>query len=421
MKRAIILVGMQWGDESKGATVDFLCRRLKPDIVVRYSGGSQCGHNVVLADGRRHTFSQFGSGTLAGVPTYLGPNVIINPPAMVNEAEHLKQLGIGDPWDMIHVHPDCLVTTVYHQWVNQVEELKRGEARHGSCGHGIGETRSYWLDRGEDAICCWDLVGGNRLRAKLELLRQRLLPRIHQTAEYPQCRELSERFLAVDPGTVARDLIGFRSRVQTRFRQWPDVLGTVAIFEGAQGVLLDEHYGFPPHCTWSTVTDRHALELLAERDCRNVKTLGVVRAFTTRHGAGPLPTADLALTNELADQGNPENPWQGSLRTGWFDFTLFRYATKVQPIDGVAVNWLDRFPESDGIVSPTYADGQDLRSDLYPNLDAQRLTGSRLEDARPRYERISREDFLRRFPSPVIIRGFGPTAEDRIADLDLWS
>ena len=101
MKRAVITVGLGFGDEGKGATVDFLARRLEADLVVRYCGGSQAGHNVQLPDGRRHTFSQFGAGTLARAPdpprTYLGPNVIIDPLALVREARHLAELGVPDP------------------------------------------------------------------------------------------------------------------------------------------------------------------------------------------------------------------------------------------------------------------------------------------------------------------------------------
>src|ERR1700757_694187 len=103
MKRAIITVGLGFGDEGKGATVDYLTRKLEADLVVRYCGGSQAGHNVQLRDGRRHTFSQFGAGTLADVParTYLGPNMIIDPPALAREAEHLAQLGVADPGRLI--------------------------------------------------------------------------------------------------------------------------------------------------------------------------------------------------------------------------------------------------------------------------------------------------------------------------------
>src|SRR5213593_4162792 len=121
MRRAIVTVGLGFGDEGKGATVDFLCRRHGADLVVRYCGGSQAGHNVQLPDGRRHTFSQLGAGTLAEGPprTYLGPNVVIDPPALVREAEHLRELGVGDPLGLLTVHPRCLVATAWHRALNR--------------------------------------------------------------------------------------------------------------------------------------------------------------------------------------------------------------------------------------------------------------------------------------------------------------
>src|SRR5437867_5170194 len=118
MKRAIITVGLGFGDEGKGAAVDSLCRVHGADLVVRYCGGSQAGHNVQLPDGRRHTFSQFGAGTLAAARppwprTYHGPNVVIDPPALLREAQHLAELGVERPTALLTVHPRCLVTTLW--------------------------------------------------------------------------------------------------------------------------------------------------------------------------------------------------------------------------------------------------------------------------------------------------------------------
>ena len=105
MKRAVIVQGLGFGDEGKGATVDFLTRELAADLVVRYCGGSQAGHNVVLPDGRRHVFAQFGAGTLAGAATYLGEQMIVNLPAMHKEAQHLLEMTGEDPFVKLLVHP----------------------------------------------------------------------------------------------------------------------------------------------------------------------------------------------------------------------------------------------------------------------------------------------------------------------------
>src|SRR5437868_5098082 len=153
MKRAIITVGLGFGDEGKGATVDFLTRKLEADLVIRYCGGSQAGHNVELPDGRRHTFSQFGAGTLAPQRprSYLGPNVVIDPVALLREARHLEELGVAEPLALLSVHPRCLVTTYWHRTLNRLRERSRGAGRHGSCGQGIGEARRYWLAHGGDS------------------------------------------------------------------------------------------------------------------------------------------------------------------------------------------------------------------------------------------------------------------------------
>src|SRR5262245_29158031 len=126
MKRAVITVGLGFGDEGKGAAVDFLCRHLGADLVVRYCGGSQAAHNVVLPDGRRHVFAQFGSGTLAEVPTHLGRHVIISPTALEPEAAHLRELGVADPFALLTVDRRALVATPYHRAMNRLRELSRG-------------------------------------------------------------------------------------------------------------------------------------------------------------------------------------------------------------------------------------------------------------------------------------------------------
>lgn len=116
MKRAYIIAGLAYGDEGKGATVDYLCRRFPVGLVVRYNGGSQAGHNVVTPDGRHHTFSQFGSGTfIPGVRTHLSLYMLINPLNMIREEEHLREKGVTDAWDRLSIEGACLVVTPFHR------------------------------------------------------------------------------------------------------------------------------------------------------------------------------------------------------------------------------------------------------------------------------------------------------------------
>jgi adenylosuccinate synthase len=418
MKRAVITVGLGFGDEGKGATVDFLVRRLEADLVVRYCGGSQAGHNVQLPDGRRHTFSQFGAGTLARAPypgrTYLGPSVIIDPLALVREARHLTELGVPDPGRLLTAHPRCLVATPWHQALNRLRELSRGDARHGSCGQGIGEARSYWLRYGEDAVFAADLRDLDRLRHKLELQRQRTLLELQDFIDRIPAEALHEFDLwNLNAEAVAWDL----------HEALPDGLVMdaalpafrTAVFEGAQGVLLDEYRGFHPYTTWNTVTAHHAWELVHAAGVEAVAVLGITRAYTTRHGEGPLPTFSAELTDRLRDAGNPWNRWQGGLRSGWLDLPLVRYAALVAgPLDGIVVNHLDQVRQADCRVCDAYRNVT-LTPAAAPQLSWQSRLTQDLFRAEPVFSPATPDSIIRSLSelAPVVITGTGPTCEQR--------
>ena len=404
MKTAIIAVGLGFGDEGKGSAVDFLCRQLKADLVVRYSGGSQCGHNVQQPDGFRHTFSQFGAGTFAGVPTYLDRNVIIWPEAMAKEAKHLEDGGFPRwPFDLLTIHPKCLVSTHFHRELNRVKEKGRGGQRHGSCGHGVGETRNYWLQHGYDAVFAEDLKNLGVLHDKLELLKQRSLNE-GATAEHLQhsIREQAETLWQIG--------------CSLRLFEHP-LDGDTVVFEGAQGVLLDEWYGFHPYTTWSSVTPRHALDLVRAAGADDVRVLGVVRGYMTRHGAGPFPTYSESLTKRLVDRGNPENQWQGALRCGGLDMVLLRYAAAVcDKLDGLVINHLD---QADGLpIYDKYDALQHQFADPKPNFALSEYFAEALELVKPVSSRIvcsSVDDVKAALGelAPIAVEGFGPTCSDK--------
>jgi adenylosuccinate synthase len=414
MRRAIITVGLGFGDEGKGATVDYLAREYEADLVVRYCGGSQAGHNVQLPDGRRHTFAQFGAGTFAGAGTWLAPNVVIDPQALLREANRLAELGVADPLALVTIHSRCLVATVWHRVLNHARELARGDDRHGSCGQGIGEARSYWLKHGGDAVCAEDLLAPDVLRGKLELLRQRALLEVQDVVERISPERLRELDLwrlnaeavALDLNRTARKGLSISSAV-------PEC--QTAVFEGAQGVLLDEYRGFHPQTTWSTVTPHHAWELVRQLDVEAVAVLGVTRAYATRHGEGPLPTFSPDLTRRLPDPGNPPNPWQGGLRCGWLDLPLLRYAAAgAGPLDGIVVNHLDQLREGECLTCEEYKHGP-LVGPEAPNLAWQSNLTRQLGQAEPVLLRANPDQIVRRVGeiAPVALTGMGPTHEHR--------
>jgi adenylosuccinate synthase len=401
--RAVIVQDLGFGDSGKGATVQWLCARYKAGIVCRTSGGSQCGHNVIAPGGRRHAFAQWGAGTFLGVPTYLGKHVIINPAAMENEAEHLEECGVTDPFRLLAVHPGCLVSTVFHQLLNRAREQLRGDARHGSCGHGIGEARSYFLRYDHDALFAADLLDVRTVRQKLTQIRNRLASSFGN--------EAARLALDVNIGLEADCL---NAAGQKLTMGWGMPPCEMAVFEGAQGILLDEQYGFPPHHTWSTVTPQHAVEMAAaaDPDCRPY-VLGVTRSYATRHGAGPFPTGREADD----DPGNPPNQWQGTIRRGPLDFALLRYAAAVARmtggLDGIAVNHLDQWDKI-GMVSLRYHNVE-LAAERDPDAARQERLGSHLRSVKPVYKTVDPDVLLALVGSiaPVVLRGYGPSAADR--------
>ena len=134
---AFAVIGANWGDEGKGLITDFLCRQVENPLVIRYNGGCQAGHTVVSPEGVRHVFSHFGSGTLAGAPTYLSKHFVVNPILFNREYDVLVEKGIVPK---VCVHPDCIVTTPFDMMINQATEKARKGDRHGSCGYGLFET-----------------------------------------------------------------------------------------------------------------------------------------------------------------------------------------------------------------------------------------------------------------------------------------
>jgi adenylosuccinate synthase len=404
--KAIITVGLGFGDEGKGAIVDFLVRELQAGLVVRYSGGAQVGHNVELPDGRRHTFSQFGAGTFAGARTWLGPRMIVSPATLTPEAKHLASLGMADPWSLLSAHPAALVSTSYHVAMNRLRELARGDARHGSCGLGIGETRHYWLKYGADTVTMGDLADRRRLVEKLTLLRDRLLLEMQDLPHIDRkwAGELHDTFPAAEADLLQRSA----ARIATTATMPP---ADTVIFEGAQGVLLDEWHGFHPYTTWSTVTPLHAREIAAEHGITDVTVLGLTRAYSTRHGAGPFPTWDREFTAALADHGNPTNAWQGSLRAGPLDPVLLDYAVRVCQVDALAVTCLDQLPARPRVAT-RYA-GLD-RLPIPASLREQGELTRLLETAAPIYRDSSARDILALLEqfAPVAITSAGPKSTD---------
>jgi adenylosuccinate synthase len=350
--RAYVLVDLGFGDAGKGLLTDYLVRRTGATLVVRYNGGAQAGHNVVTPDGRHHTFAQLGAGTFVpGVRTFLSRYVAVHPTALLVEAEALAAKGVDDPLSRLQISENAPIITPFHQAAGRLRELALGPERHGSCGVGVGEAVRDALERPEEAVVAGDLRGGGEhLRSKLARIRDRLQAEIEalgpiadRSASWElgvfKNRALLDRWLTRAVSLAERGLIVPDSTLRAALAQTGSV-----VFEGAQGVLLDEWAGFPPFTSWSRCTAENALALLAEAAPggeREVLRIGVLRTHAVRHGPGPLPTETAELKAAVVEH-NAQNDWQGKVRYGWFDAVLARYALDVAgPLDALALTHLD--------------------------------------------------------------------------------
>lgn len=351
-RAAHLVIDLGFGDGGKGTVTDWLVRRHGARLVVRFNGGAQAGHNVVTEDGRHHTFAQFGAGSFVpGVRTHLARTTVIHPLAMLVEAQHLARKGVPDVLERTTVSERAQLITPFHQAAGRLRELARGEARHGTCGVGVGETVRDALAHPGEALQAGDLTRPDVLLRKAQRAQERLRTELSEVLRavrrMPQAGpELS---LMEDPEAASRWVSAVEALRPELLVVEDAVLGALlregtTVFEGAQGVLLDEGWGFHPHTTWSTCTFDNALALLREHGFDGpIHRLGVLRSYATRHGEGPLPTEAPALAPLLPEPHNDAAGWQGPFRVGGFDAVLARYAlAAARGVDGLAVTHLDR-------------------------------------------------------------------------------
>jgi adenylosuccinate synthase len=343
VKGHVIVVDLGYGDAGKGTIVDWLCAQGARDTrdaadgrgrpvqaVVRFNGGAQAAHHVLGPSGETHAFAQFGSGTFTpGTRTFLSRFMLVDLFALVAEAEHLTSCGAPDPFGLLAIDPGALLATPYHRAANRAREEARGEGRHGSCGMGVGETARYALDHPEDAPLVGDIARPRTLIAKLTRLRDWVADELPGASPLPPPGHLAAVYRTIASRvTLAAD--GYLKRL---LAQGP------VVFEGAQGVLLDEWRGFHPYTTWSTTTFENAETLLRENGAAAIR-LGVTRTYQTRHGPGPFPTEDRTL--DLPERHNGDGRWQGPFRAGHLDALALGYAAEVTGgVDAVALTHLD--------------------------------------------------------------------------------
>ena len=292
-------MGALFGDEGKGKVVSYLCSHLKKPLVIRFSGGHQAGHHVVINDKLSHVFANFGSGTLQGFDTYWSPYCTIDPVGILNELSILKKKGI-DP--TLYIDGKCPVTTPFDKKENLT---LNGQNGHGSCGVGFGQT----VQREEDrySLLFSDIFSRSVFSIKLGLIKDR----------YYKHLMLGTAFLDFMKAVV--ELRNSKNIIITD--GLPDSNYSDYIFEGSQGLLLDQDIGFFPHVTRSNTGTKNILSM-----GYNPYVYLVTRAYQTRHGNGP-------MTNKSLEHNIKKNPFerhskdsvQGEFRIAPLDLDLLKY------------------------------------------------------------------------------------------------
>jgi adenylosuccinate synthase len=409
-----IIAGLGFGDEGKGTTIDYMTRAYGAKLVVRYNGGAQAGHNVVMpANGtggtaRHHVFSQFGSGTFWGARTHLSRFMLVNPISMLSEAKHLEAIGLpGALENLVTIEEDAIITTPFHVAMNRIRELSR-ENRHGSCGMGIGETMWDFLNTQKRAelemvIFAKDLSDEKVLEKKLQAQQELKIEELRKDGLGPRAGDTDEKWkewnVLLYSYTITRTIdhfLKFADRMKIVGQEWLQnelKKPQVTLFEGAQGVLLDQDWGFQPHTTYTKTTFANAQELLSSCGgwelLDDVVYVGVMRPYMTRHGAGPLVTEDKTLEALVAGDHNCWNEWQHGFRIGALDLILLKYAILVLEVDPdeLVITNLDKldsirneipickkYEDEDMDLSPRGMDFNEFRKDNQSQLEKALLS-----------------------------------------------
>jgi adenylosuccinate synthase len=425
-RRAVAVVDLGFGDAGKGLVVDWLARAGRAGLVVRFNGGAQAGHNVVTPDGRHHTFAQLGAGTfVAGVRTHLASRVVVHPTALLVEAERLAAAGVRDGLARVTVSGEAPVVTPFHQAANRVRELARGAGRHGSCGVGVGEVMADALAHGGDCVRVRDLGDAAALRRTLARVQERVRASVAE-ARAAGVAAMERELGVLDGASTAEAWIDATRPFVARVAVASDAVvldalraGAGVVFEGAQGVLLDEDWGFHPYTTWSRCTFENVDELVSAAGAgEGVLRLGVLRPYAHRHGPGPLPTESAELGAALEEPHNGDGAWQGRFRVGWPDLVLARYASAVcGGVDALALTHVDDLARrADWRVAVSYDGRRVVDWAMTPPADLARRARAtdRLAAARPDYQGASAADvedaLAAACAAPVRLRSRGPTA-----------
>jgi adenylosuccinate synthase len=337
----VVVIGAQWGDEGKGKITDLLSK--SADVVVRYQGGVNAGHTVVV-QGNTFKLHLIPSGILyPGTDCIIGCGTVIDPQVLIQELEQLEALNI--PLGNLLISQTAHVTMPYHRSIDRLAEERRGDRKIGTTGRGIGPT---YADKSErTGIRVQDLMDKEALREQIHWAIN------HKNVILDKLYSLP----LLDPEEVIAEYLGYADRLR------PYVVDTALkiydaikrrrniLFEGAQGTLLDLDHGTYPYVTSSNPIAGGACVGTGVGPTAIDRVIGVAKAYTTRVGEGPFPTEIKGEIGELlCDRGAEFGTTTGrQRRCGWFDGVIGRYAVRINGMDCLAITKLDVLDELEEI------------------------------------------------------------------------
>ncbi|MEU7526195.1 adenylosuccinate synthase [Saccharothrix sp. NPDC042600] len=331
---AVVLIGAQWGDEGKGKATDLLGERVQ--WVVRYQGGNNAGHTVVLPDGKKFALHLIPSGILTpGVTSVIGNGVVVDPGVLLEELDGLEKQGVDT--SRLLVSADAHLIMPYHVAIDKVTERYLGKAKIGTTGRGIGPCYQDKIAR--VGVRAQDLLDEKILRQKVEAaldFKNQVLVKVYNRK-------------ALDPEQVVDAVLEHGAKFTDRIADTRLLLnnalerGETVLLEGSQGTLLDVDHGTYPFVTSSNPTSGGASAGSGIGPTRITTVIGILKAYTTRVGSGPFPTElNDDMGEHLRKTGGEFGVTTGrSRRTGWFDAVIARYASRVNGITDYFLTKLD--------------------------------------------------------------------------------
>ncbi|MEW1720972.1 adenylosuccinate synthase [Streptomyces sp. NPDC093109] len=330
---ALVLLGAQWGDEGKGKATDLLGGSV--DYVVRYQGGNNAGHTVVVGD-QKYALHLLPSGILSpGCTPVIGNGVVVDPAVLLSELSGLNERGVDT--SKLLISGNAHLITPYNVTVDKVTERFLGKRKIGTTGRGIGPTYADKINR--TGIRVQDLYDESILTQKVEAAlesKNQLLAKVFNRR-------------AIEVGQTVEELLSFADQLKPYVSDTTLVLnnaideGKVVLFEGGQGTLLDVDHGTYPFVTSSNPTAGGACTGAGVGPTKISRVIGILKAYTTRVGAGPFPTELLDEDGEaLRRIGGERGVTTGrDRRCGWFDAVIARYATRVNGLTDFFLTKLD--------------------------------------------------------------------------------